>query len=232
MPRVTVLAAAFAGVAVLLLGGPSPHRRAQRVLGVPRASHEVDHGILVALAVLLAGTVVVGWPWGTLAGGVAAPFVRERVARARRPAPIVRAEVPLTLDLVAAALDAGRPPGAAVAAAARALRGEVGSELADLASRLATVADPTRVWRDATHHPNLAPLARAVVRAERSGAAPALVVTHAADDLRRRRQADLTRRTRAGGVATALPLGLCFLPAFFLVGIVPTLLGLVGSVLD
>ena len=52
-----------------------------------------------------------------------------------------------------------------------------------------------------------------------------------ADDLRRRRQAEMTRRTRAGGVATALPLGLCFLPAFFLVGIVPTLLGLVGSVL-
>lgn len=227
----TVLAAVLTGVTVLVLTGPSPHRRARRVLGVTAAPREVDRGILVAAGVVLAGTVVVGWPWGTVAGGLAAPFVRERVGRARRPSPIVPAEVPLTLDLVAAALDAGRPPGAAVSAAARALRGEVGAELADLASRLATVADPTRVWRDATRQPGLAPLARAVVRAERSGAAPALVVTHAADDLRRRRQAEMTRRTRAGGVATALPLGLCFLPAFFLVGIVPTLLGLVGSVL-
>ncbi|MEG9224994.1 type II secretion system F family protein [Aeromicrobium sp. Sec7.5] len=227
----TLLAAVLTGASVLLLGGPSPHRRARRVLGVAAPPREVDRGILVAAAVVLAGTLVVGWPWGTLAGGVAAPFVRERVARARRPSPIVPAAVPLTLDLVAAALDAGRPPGAAVAAAARAMRGEVGAELADLASRLVTVADPARVWRDATRHPNLAPLARALVRAERSGAAPALVVTHAADDLRRRRQAEMTRRTRAGGVATALPLGLCFLPAFFLVGIVPTILGLVGSVL-
>jgi len=227
----TWLAAVLAAVAVRLLIGPSPHRRARRVLGVAAAPREVDRGILVAAGVVLAGTLVVGWPWGTLAGGVAAPFVRERVARGRHPSTLVLAEVPLTLDLVAAALDAGRPPGAAVASAARAVRGGVGTDLADLASRLATVADPLRVWHDAARHPNLAPLARAVIRAERSGAAPALVVAHAADDLRRRRQAELTRRTRAGGVATALPLGLCFLPAFFLVGIVPTLLGLVGSVL-
>ena len=227
----TVLAAVLAGVAVGLMSGPSPHRRARRVLGTAAPRREVERGILVAAGILLAGTVVVGWPWGTLAAGVAAPFVRERMNRAGRTSPLVPADVPLTLDLVAAALDAGRPPGAAVASAARAVSGGVGSELADLASRLATVADPARVWRDATSHPNLAPLARAVVRAERSGAAPALVVSHAADDLRRRRQAELTRRTRAGGVATALPLGLCFLPAFFLVGIVPTILGLVGSVL-
>ena len=227
----TWLAAVLAGVSVRLLIGPSPHRRARRVLGVATAPREIDRGILAAAGVVLAGTLVVGWPWGTLAGGVAAPFVRERVARGRRPSSLVPAEVPLTLDLVAAALDAGRPPGAAVAAAARAVRGGVGTDLADLASRLTTVADPLRVWHDAARHPNLAPLARAVIRAERSGAAPAHVVAHAADDLRRRRQAELTRRTRAGGVATALPLGLCFLPAFFLVGIVPTLLGLVGSVL-
>ncbi len=227
----SLVAAVLAGLAVGLFVGPSPHRHARRVLGVAAAPRQIDRGLLVAAGVVLAGTVVVGWPWGTLAGGVAAPFVRERVGRAERPSPIVPAEVPLVLDLVAAALDAGRPPGAAVAAAARALQGGVGAELAELASRLATVADPTRVWREATHHASLGPLARAVVRAERSGAAPALVVSHAADDLRRRRQAELTRRTRAGGVATALPLGLCFLPAFFLVGIVPTLLGLVGSVL-
>lgn len=227
----TLLAAVLAGLAVGLLSGPSPHRRARRVLGVAAPRREVDRGILVAAGILLAGTVVVGWPWGTLAAGVAAPFVRERMNRARGASPVVRADVPLTLDLVAAALDAGRPPGMAVASAARAVPGGVGTELADLAARLATVDDPARVWRDATGHPDLAPLARAVVRAERSGAAPALVVSHAADDLRRRRQAELTRRTRAGGVATALPLGLCFLPAFFLVGIVPTLLGLVGSVL-
>ncbi len=225
------MAALLAAAAVRLVIGPSPHRRARRVLGGAPPPREADHGIVAAVAVVLAGTLVIGWPWGTLAGGVAAPWVRDRVRRGRRPSSDVAPEVPLTLDLVAAALDAGRPPGAAVAAAARAVRGGVGTDLADLAARLATVADPARVWRDATHHPSLAPLARAVVRADRSGAAPALVVTHAADDLRRRRQAELTRRTRAGGVATALPLGLCFLPAFFLVGIVPTLLGLVGSVL-
>ncbi|GAA1747209.1 hypothetical protein GCM10009710_29150 [Aeromicrobium alkaliterrae] len=172
-----------------------------------------------------------GWPWGTLAAGAAAPLVRARVARAGRSGPgTVAAELPVALDLVAAALAAGRPPGVAVAAAARALGGQVGAELDAVAARLVTVADPSEVWRDVATRPGLAELARAVLRAERSGSAPAAVVANVADDLRRRRQSERLRRTRAGGVATALPLGLCFLPAFFLIGIAPTLLGLVGSV--
>ncbi|MGQ2913044.1 MAG: type II secretion system F family protein, partial [Aeromicrobium sp.] len=57
------------------------------------------------------------------------------------------------------------------------------------------------------------------------------VLAAAAADLRRDRASQARERARAVGVRTAAPLGLCFLPAFFLVGIVPTLIG-VASGLD
>jgi pilus assembly protein TadC len=55
------------------------------------------------------------------------------------------------------------------------------------------------------------------------------VLAHVAEEVRRRRVAELRRRAAAVGPASAAPLGLCFLPAFFLVGIVPTVIGLAGT---
>jgi hypothetical protein len=43
-----------------------------------------------------------------------------------------------------------------------------------------------------------------------------------ASDLRRAHRAAVERKARGVGVRAAAPLGLCFLPAFVLVGIVPT----------
>ena len=50
-----------------------------------------------------------------------------------------------------------------------------------------------------------------------------------AADLARRARADVEDRARAVGVKAALPLGLCLLPAFVLVGIVPLVAGLLES---
>ena len=46
----------------------------------------------------------------------------------------------------------------------------------------------------------------------------------AADELREQRRASARERARSVGVKTAAPLGLCFLPAFVLIGIVPTII--------
>jgi hypothetical protein len=43
-----------------------------------------------------------------------------------------------------------------------------------------------------------------------------------AGDLRRRRRAAAEQRARSVGVRAAAPLGLCFLPAFVLIGVVPS----------
>jgi hypothetical protein len=52
-----------------------------------------------------------------------------------------------------------------------------------------------------------------------------------AEDLRRRDRADVESRARSVGVKAALPLGLCLLPAFVLVGVVPLVAGSVSVLL-
>ena len=46
-----------------------------------------------------------------------------------------------------------------------------------------------------------------------------------AEDLRRAARADVETRARAVGVKAAVPLGVCLLPAFVLVGVVPLVAG-------
>ena len=51
-------------------------------------------------------------------------------------------------------------------------------------------------------------------------------VERLADDLGHQARADVEDRARAVGVKAAVPLGLCLLPAFVLIGIVPLVAGL------
>ena len=50
-----------------------------------------------------------------------------------------------------------------------------------------------------------------------------------ADDLAAARAAEVEERARAVGVKAALPLGLCLLPAFVLIGIVPLVAALLST---
>jgi pilus assembly protein TadC len=68
-----------------------------------------------------------------------------------------------------------------------------------------------------------------MARAQATGAPVTRVVERLADELARAARADVEDRARAVGVKAALPLGLCLLPAFLLIGIVPLVAGLLGS---
>ena len=54
-------------------------------------------------------------------------------------------------------------------------------------------------------------------------------VERLADELARTARADVEDRARAVGVKAAVPLGLCLLPAFLLLGIVPLVAGLMST---
>jgi pilus assembly protein TadC len=71
----------------------------------------------------------------------------------------------------------------------------------------------------------LAPLARAFGRAARSGTSITTTLEHAASELRQVRRWGGQARARSLGVRTAAPLGLCFMPAFIVLGVVPTVIG-------
>lgn len=172
---------------------------------------------------------VPGWTGIVIAVGVSAAVYMwvsglESVATRRRRERVSR-DLPLGVDLLVAALAAGRPPGQAIDAVARAVGGPLGEDLAAVAARIELGADPDTVWREVCDDPVLAPIGRSFRRASRSGASITMVLGRCVDDLRRRRHTDASRIARSAGVRTAAPLGLCFLPAFIVIGVVPTVVG-------
>jgi pilus assembly protein TadC len=69
-----------------------------------------------------------------------------------------------------------------------------------------------------------------MARAQRSGAPVVAAVERLSDELARRSRAEVEDRARAVGVRAAVPLGVCLLPAFLLLGIVPLVVGLARSI--
>ncbi len=141
------------------------------------------------------------------------------------------AEAAALADLLAACLAAGCAPVDAVEAVARARPGPVADHLAGAAARVRAGADPGRAWRELEVRPELAALGRTLARAVESGTAVAAAV---AGQARRQR---LARRVAADAaiarltVLAAVPLGLCFLPAFVCLGVVPVVLDLGAGLL-
>ena len=93
-------------------------------------------------------------------------------------------------------------------------------------ARLALGVDPVAVWEPLTTDPVLAPLARTLSRAARSGARVADAVDRLSVDLARQARARSEEQARSVGVRAAVPLGVCLLPAFLLLGVVPVVAGL------
>ena len=141
----------------------------------------------------------------------------------------VRRDLPLAVDLLVSCVHAGRPPGQSLVAVAASVRGPLGEDLRSLAGRLELGADPAAVWQDLASDETFAPLGRSLARSARTGSSISLALSHCAEDLRRDRRAAADANARKVGVRVSAPLGACFLPAFFLVGILPTIIGSVRS---
>ncbi|MGZ6752975.1 MAG: type II secretion system F family protein [Nocardioides sp.] len=188
-------------------------------------------------AALLAGVaagLVVGGPVAPVAGvaaAVAAWWVLDRAEppEARRRRERVRRDLPHVVSLLASALRAGAAPGEAVTVVAQALPGPAADRLAPVAARLALGVDPVEVWEALATDPELAPLGRALARAQGTGGSVVRSVERLADELGEHARGDVEDRARAVGVKAAVPLGLCLLPAFVLVGIVPLVAALLES---
>jgi Flp pilus assembly protein TadB len=177
---------------------------------------------------------MVGGPVGVaagLAGGVAVWVV---LGRTEDPAVVRRREelvedLPTGVDLLASCLGAGAAPESALVSVSRALGGPVGEEFLAVHHRLEVGVDPVQVWRSVAGHPQLAPLGRAVGRAHETGAPIGQAVHRLAEELRERARADVEERARSIEVKAAAPLGLCLLPAFVLLGVVPMVVGVFSS---
>lgn len=229
------LLAALAAAAAAWLAVPVPATRRLRSLGgAPAARARPPSTLLVTLLVPVACLLLLGPVVGVLAALVATPAARAAVASlrstaARRRDDRLQQQLPVALDLVVAVLASGRPAVVAFEVVAEVTAAPVSEELGLVATRLRSGADLASVWDVLARHRVLGVVGRAFRRAEQSGSPVADVLAAAATDLRRDRAARARERARAVGVRTAAPLGLCFLPAFFLVGIVPALLGVAAG---
>ena len=186
----------------------------------------------LGLALALGG--VTGVAWGALAAAGAWQAVRRgRAADARHPTATARraaaAHLPLAADLLAACLAAGASPHEAAAAVGGALGGPLGARLTRVAAEARLGAEPAVAWRHVGQLPEAHGLARRMARAAATGAPAVAAVTRLAADARTRRAREAQVRARRAGVLVTGPLGLCFLPAFLLLGVAPVVLGLADA---
>jgi pilus assembly protein TadC len=171
-----------------------------------------------------------------------APPARQRFTRMRRtsaeslPATSRGADDPLAVassfDLLAACLRAGLPMASCAAAVARTAPHPLNESLRRAADLMVLGADPDAAWRDAAADPATESLARVARRSAKSGASLAGAMDELAQHRRDAEEDAGAARAERAGVLISGPLGLCFLPAFVCLGIVPVVIGLAGRVLE
>ena len=131
------------------------------------------------------------------------------------------------IDLYAACLRAGLTPAAATAALV-----EAGADPATrgswrtIAALLAIGVPAHRAWAEAADLPGLGELAGLATLSGRSGAALSDAAGRIATSLRDDAAARAVARAERAGVLIALPLTLCFLPAFLVLGLAPVVISL------
>lgn len=162
----------------------------------------------------------VGKVWGWAAKRCSG---RRKVNRA-----VVR-ELPETLDLLAVCLEAGAPMTNAIATVAAVSQPATAAILHGIDAQLQVGRDPQDAWGSLADHPDWGPPARDAARSARSGTSLVECLRVHADEARRRRREQETKRARSVGVKSVQPLALCFLPAFVLIGVVPLVASLLGT---
>ncbi|MFJ5775056.1 type II secretion system F family protein [Streptomyces sp. NPDC093094] len=192
--------------------------------------------------VACAGWVLVGGLTGVLVGLAAAGVLwrwRLRPAKADDSGPELDAgevalaarQFPLAADLLGACIAAGAGPVLAAQAVGEALGGPVGEALARGSAEVRLGGEPSAAWRGLAALPGARGLARLLERADVFGLPAAGPVARLAADARADRTRAATARARRAAVLVTAPVGLCFLPAFIAIGVLPVVIGLAGEAL-
>lgn len=142
------------------------------------------------------------------------------------------ADLPHLVGLVAVGVKSGAPVPESVRHACAAFGGSAADRLDEAARAVAWGGDPVQVWGALADDETLAPLGRALARSSRTGASVVRTLALLADDLGDEERARREDAARTVGVRAAVPLGLCLLPAFLLLGIVPVVAGMASGLLS
>jgi Flp pilus assembly protein TadB len=236
----SVVAISLLAAALLLVGAPLGRHRLRALYAAPPQAPPTIRPLRPAWVATGAAAA------GVLAGAIAGPISGLVIATAAAALGVVAVrrgrdgdalavesdtELAAGWELLAVCLEAGLPVAAAVSAAADPLRGAVGTRLRRVAGLLELGADPEVAWLTAEQVPALSAFARAAGRSAGTGSALAQVARTEATRLRAALLDTAHAQAQRAAVLIAGPLGLCFLPAFLVLGIAPVVVGLAGEVL-
>jgi pilus assembly protein TadC len=187
-----------------------------------------------ALGLTLSGAGIDGWlgrviwfalPVVAATGVLVLEWIEPRSARSRRQQLIM--EVPQALELMAACLGTGLPARTACAAVVRAFEGAVADDLGQVLALQQLGVPDAAAWRTLHDHPQLGLAAADLARSVESGTSMVEGLRHQAAAAREARRSVLQVRARTVGVRSVLPLMMCFIPSFLLLGIVPAVVSAV-----
>jgi pilus assembly protein TadC len=183
-----------------------------------------------ATVLLAAALVLIDDRWRVLTragAAVAAP------ARAVDDGPPDALAVAAAMDVFAACLSSGMAVGTAAGATSPTAPRPLSEVLGRAAELLTLGADSALAWAETdSRDRHVDALTRLARRSAASGAALATGVAELADQSRQD-AADAARATgERASVLIAGPLGLCYLPAFLCLGVVPVVMGLARDVLN
>jgi len=234
-----VAAAMLLGAALLPPERPGRRRWRELTTAVPTAAEPSPQLRPAWLLVGIGAAGLVGWALGGATAGLVVAGLAGAAAAGLRRALAIRAgertedgpELAGCWELLAACLEAGLPVAGAVLATAAPLTGAAGQGMRRVAGLLELGADPVDAWRTVSHRQALAPFARAAARSAGTGAALARVARTECARLRAGLTDAAQARAQRAAVLITGPLGLCFLPAFLVLGIAPVVIGLAGEAL-
>lgn len=189
-----------------------------------------------AAALLLAGALWIAAGPALVRTRARMPFGAHRTRSAGAAHRPDRLGLASSLDVLAVCLTAGMAVGMAAAATAPSAPPRLGRVLSRAADLLALGADPGIAWSAPPDLPadSIDPQTDALLRLARRSASSGSALADGLVELAAQSRQDAAHAAAAAaeraGVLIAGPLGMCFLPAFVCLGIVPVVAGLAGRV--
>ena len=173
----------------------------------------VAYGWNLSHWVLLVAPVVVVGAWIGLG--------RLEPASARRKRVEIVSWLPQALDLLGVCVRAGQPLRNAVETVAQSMGPPISDLFGAVTNAISVGMSDSEAWGVLRGDPVVGSLARDMARSTDWGTTVTDILAQHSADLRRQGGAERLAAAKAVGVKSVLPLGLCYLPAFVLLGVVP-----------
>lgn len=229
----------------LLINSPQDAVRRASLRPLPPTSTQQTHlgsrTRLVAAGGLTSCATAWGYPefgWWVLVAAVALgvggywALGRLEPAKMRAEREQIQRDLPPALDLLAAALRAGLPLRRALPEVIAVLEGPLAERLGIVDMQMQLGESESGAWRRLGEDPVMGALAKDVARGVGSGVGLDQLLAEVAEQARAENRGLREQQARVVGVRTVLPLMVCFLPAFLIIGIVPIVAGFLTGFLS